>query len=332
MPGDPTDDLPALPPDVPSGGGLSRGEPGPVPGERPLLVLGAGVMGCGIAALALSGGLSVLLVDPDADRLDAARADVRAHLRTAQLLGVATGPLGELTTATDPSGARDPIAVVEAVTEDVETKAKALTGVCATVPPGTPLVSNTSSIPMGELAPALPRPADLVGAHFMNPPCLIPSVEVVRGPLTSDAAFAGLTALLARLGRTPVQVGDAPGFVTSRLLHPMINDAARVVESGTADAAAVDALMRDCLGHREGPLRTADLIGIDNLVDSLRVLRQRTGDARCEPCDLLLAKVDAGHLGRKSGRGFYDYGSPERRSRDGGSPDRGRHDSEGVGR
>ncbi|ACU37096.1 3-hydroxyacyl-CoA dehydrogenase family protein [Actinosynnema mirum] len=306
----PSSDNPS--PDGASPDGAARGEPGRPAGERPLLVLGAGVMGCGITALALSRGLPVLLVDPDADRLDAARADVRAHLRTAQLLGVATGPLGELSTATDPSGAHEVVAVVEAVTEDAETKAKALTGVCATVPPGTPLVSNTSSIPMGELAPALPRPGDLVGAHFMNPPYLIPAVEVARGPLTSDAAFTGLTALLARLGRAPVQVGDAPGFVTSRLLHPMINDAARVVESGTADAAAVDALMRDCLGHREGPLRTADLIGIDNLVDSLRVLRLRTGDERCEPCDLLLAKVGAGHLGRKSGRGFYDYGHPGR--------------------
>jgi methoxymalonate biosynthesis protein len=141
----------------------------------------------------------------------------------------------------------------------------------------------------------------------MNPPYLIETVEVIRGARTSGATVEAVTSLLTALGRTAIVVGDAPGFVTSRILHPMINDAARVVQAGTATVDAVDALMQGCLGHRTGPLRTADLIGLDNLVDSLRVLHERTGDEGCRPCELLLAKVGQGHLGRKSGRGFYQY-------------------------
>jgi methoxymalonate biosynthesis protein len=141
----------------------------------------------------------------------------------------------------------------------------------------------------------------------MNPPYLIRTVEVIRGARTGEDTMAALGRVLAALDRQPVVVRDAPGFVTSRVLHPMINDAARVVEEGTASVEAVDALMEGCLGHPTGPLRTADLIGIDNLVDSLKVLYERTGDEGCRPCDLLLEKVRQGELGRKSGRGFYDY-------------------------
>jgi methoxymalonate biosynthesis protein len=171
-------------------------------------------------------------------------------------------------------------------------------------------VSNTSSIPIDELAGAVVRPADLIGVHFMNPPYLIRTTEVIRGARTGEATLERMLTVLRALGREPVVVRDAPGFVTSRLLHPMINDAARIVQEGTASAEDVDALMQGCLGHRTGPLRTADLIGIDNLVDSLRVLFERTGDARCRPCDLLVQKTRDGHHGRKSGRGFYEYGEP----------------------
>ncbi|MCQ8193172.1 3-hydroxyacyl-CoA dehydrogenase family protein [Streptomyces rugosispiralis] len=281
---------------------------------RRLAVLGAGVMGSGIAALAVGHGIAVSLIDPDRRRLAEAPAKIDHQVRMARLMGalpdedvpgaLVTGPsLADLPTAGDLA----PTAVIEAVTEDAEAKAKVLAEVSALVAPGTPIISNTSSIPIDELALATARPVDLVGTHFMNPPCLIRTVEVIRGTHTGEATLDALRALLTALRREPIVVDDAPGFVTSRILHPMINDAARVVAAGTASAESVDRLMQGCLGHPTGPLRTADLIGLDNLVDSLWVLHRRTGDEGCRPCDLLLELVRAGHLGRKSGRGFYEY-------------------------
>ncbi|GGL09660.1 3-hydroxyacyl-CoA dehydrogenase family protein [Mangrovihabitans endophyticus] len=281
---------------------------------QPLAVLGAGVMGSGIAALAIGHGVAVSLIDVDRARLATAAARIDHHVRTAQLLGAspAADAPGELVTGLSPDGLLTgagavPAAVIEAVTEDADAKAKALADAAALVPPGTPIISNTSSIPIDELARAVPRPADLIGTHFMNPPYLISTVEVIRGTHTAEATLAAVRALLTGLRREPIVVQDAPGFVTSRILHPMINDAVRVVAAGTASVPSVDRLMQGCLGHPTGPLRTADLIGLDNLVDSLWVLHRRTGDEGCRPCDLLLDMVKAGRLGRKSGRGFYDY-------------------------
>ncbi|KXK59680.1 3-hydroxyacyl-CoA dehydrogenase [Micromonospora rosaria] len=290
------------------------GQNGTPDAGRWLAVLGAGVMGTGIAALAVGHGVAVTLVDVDRSRLDAAPASVDRQVRLARLMGalppeavpgdLVTGlSLAELSTV----AATTPAAVIEAVTEDPDAKAKVLADVSALVAPGTPIVSNTSSIPIDELAPATARPVDLIGIHFMNPPYLIRTVEVIRGPRTGDPTLERVRMLLAALGRDPIVVDDAPGFVTSRILHPMINDAVRVVAAGTATVEAVDQLMQGCLGHPTGPLRTADLIGLDNLVDSLWVLYGRTGDEGCRPCDLLLELVRAGHLGRKSGRGFYEY-------------------------
>jgi methoxymalonate biosynthesis protein len=142
----------------------------------------------------------------------------------------------------------------------------------------------------------------------MNPSYLIKMVEVIRGPRTSDATMAGVTALLRSLGREALVVNDSPGFVINRLLHPLINAAAALVEEGVATTEVVDGLLEGCLGHSTGPLRTADLIGLDNLVDSLNVLYQRRGDEAFRPSALLLAKVREDDLGRKTGRGFYDYG------------------------
>ncbi|WP_221357978.1 3-hydroxyacyl-CoA dehydrogenase family protein [Streptomyces beigongshangae] len=283
--------------------------PHPAAGPHRIAVLGAGVMGVGITALALGHGIPVLLVDIDKERLGRARDDIDRELRTAQLLGrlPAAGGTAALELATDTGGVDDVTAVVEAVTEVTEVKAGVLADVSARVRPGTPLISNTSSIPIDELAGHAERPEDVAGTHFMNPPYLIPTVEVVRGARTGEGTMAAVSTLLTALARDQVVVRDAPGFVTSRVLHPMINDAARVVQEGTATPEAVDALMEGCLGHPTGPLRTADLIGIDNLVDSLRVLHRRTGDESCRPCDLLLDKVRQGELGRKSGRGFYAY-------------------------
>jgi methoxymalonate biosynthesis protein len=276
-------------------------------GDR-IAVFGAGVMGVGITALAVGHGVSVLLVDVDPDKLANASSEVRRHLRMAQLMGVLPDvPIGGLTTSESPDGVESAIAVVEAVTEHFDTKVKLHNEIAAAVAPGTPRITNTSSIPVAELAAAVPRPEDLVGVHFMNPPSLIRTIEVIRGPQTGAAPLAIVRALVERLGRRPIVVADGPGFVTSMLLHRMINAAADLVEQGRTSVEDVDALMEGCLGHPSGPLRTADLIGIDNLVDSLRVLHERTGDVGCSPSQLLLRKVAKGEFGRKTGRGFYEY-------------------------
>ncbi|GAA1012174.1 3-hydroxybutyryl-CoA dehydrogenase [Acrocarpospora pleiomorpha] len=278
-----------------------------VAGAR-LGVLGAGVMGTGIATLAIGHGIPVVLVDVAEDRLATARRRVDAQLRHARLMGAvpARDPAG-LTTAAELAAVAGATAVVEAVTEDAEIKTKVLEEVSSLVAAGTPIVSNTSGIPIGELGRFVSRPDELLGIHFMNPAYLITMVEVIRSARTSDETMAAVTGLLARMGRRGIVVRDAPGFVTSRLLHPMINEAARIVGAGVATAESVDDLMRGCLGHPTGPLRTADLIGLDNLVDALSTLWERTGEASFQPCELLRQKVAAGHLGRKSGKGFYDY-------------------------
>jgi methoxymalonate biosynthesis protein len=274
------------------------------------MILGAGVMGVGIATLGIGFGLPVTLVDVAEPKLERARRTIRQELKLAQLMNALpqdTRPGELVTTVSIEEGARAGV-VIEAVTELADVKSAVLAKVSELVRPGTPVVSNTSSIPIDELADSVARPEDLIGTHFMNPPYLIPMVEVIRGRRTARATEETLAAVLAELGRKPMVVADNPGFVTSRVLHPMINDAIRVVREGTATAETVDELMQGCLGHRTGPLRTADLIGLDNLADSLRVLHERTGDDGCRPDPLLLDKVRQGHLGRKSGRGFYDYG------------------------
>jgi methoxymalonate biosynthesis protein len=275
-----------------------------------LAIIGAGVMGTGIAAMALGYGTPVVVVDVSEAILADSRDRIGRQLRHAQLLGAlpadrAAGALSVSTSIADTVGAA---AVIEAVLEDAAVKVKVLSALSSVVPAGTPLISNTSSIPIEELASSVKRPDELIGAHFMNPPYLVKMTEVIRSPQTSDATVEAVVSLLAGWERRAIVVRDSPGFVTSRLVHPMINDAVRLVADGIATAEAVDKLMEGCLGHRVGPLRTADLIGLDNLADSLQVLSERTGIDRFWPCELLLTKVAEGNLGRKSGRGFYDYG------------------------
>jgi methoxymalonate biosynthesis protein len=278
--------------------------------DHRLAILGGGVMGTNITTLAIGHGVPVVLVDVSEAVLARARETIAQKLRHAQLMGTLPPdrPRGGLVTSTSLHDVADATAVIEAVTERAETKAKVLAEVSAVVRPGTILISNTSCIPIDEMATWVVRGADLVGVHFMNPSYLIKMVEVIRGSRTSETTMEAVTALLASLGRQALIVRDAPGFVINRLLHPLINSAAMLVDEGVASAEVVDGLLEGCLGHSTGPLRTADLIGLDNLVDSLNVLYQRRGDESCRPCELLLGKVREGDLGRKTGRGFYDYG------------------------
>jgi methoxymalonate biosynthesis protein len=278
--------------------------------QHRIAVIGGGVMGTNIATLALGHGFPVVLVDVDDTALDRARSAIAGKLRHARLMGALPRDRrpGELVASADLHTAADATTVIEAVTELPETKAKVLADVSAVVAPGTTLISNTSCIPIDEMAASVARADELVGVHFMNPSYLFILVVVVRGPGTSDATMTAVTGLLAALGRESLVVRDSPGFVINRLLHPLINHAAMVVGEGVASVEVVDGLLEGCLGHSTGPLRTADLIGLDNLVDSLNVLYERTGDESCRPADLLLEKVRAGHHGRKTGQGFYDYG------------------------
>lgn len=274
-----------------------------------IAIFGAGTMGVGIATLAIGSGVPVVLVDVDADQLGSARGRIRRELRMAHMMGALprTGPVGELVTTDSVADVAGVTAVIEAITELAELKIKVQNDISNVVDPGTLRVSNTSSIPIDEIAGQVANPEQLVGIHFMNPPYLINTVEVIRGPRTGERAMETVDTVLAALGRTPIVVNDGPGFVTSRVLHRMINEAARVVEDGIASAEDVDALMERCLGHPTGPLRTADLIGIDNLVDSLKVLHERAGDDASRPCELLQRMVSEGKHGRKTGLGFYEY-------------------------
>jgi methoxymalonate biosynthesis protein len=278
--------------------------------EHRLGIVGAGVMGTNITALALGHGVPVVLVDLSDDVLATARRTIRQKLRHAQLMGALPDGRahGELTTTTVLEDVANATAVIEAVTEMADTKAKVLAGVSSVVRPGAVLISNTSCIPIDEMAASVARPEELVGVHFMNPSYLIKMAEVIRGSHTSDQTMGAVTALLAVLGREALVIRDSAGFVINRLLHPLINTAAKLVQEGVASAEVVDELLEGCLGHATGPLRTGDLIGLDNLVDSLNVLYERRGEECYRPCDLLLEKVRAGDLGRKTGHGFFDYG------------------------
>ncbi|MFI5957604.1 3-hydroxyacyl-CoA dehydrogenase family protein [Cryptosporangium sp. NPDC051539] len=278
--------------------------------EHRLAVIGAGVMGTNISALALGHGLSVTLVDLDEQVLAEAAQTIAQKLRHARLMrALPDVPHGRLTTTTVLGQVKDATAVVEAVSEVVEVKAKLLTEISRATAPGTVLISNTSCISIDELAEYVSRPEDLLGVHFMNPAYLITMVEVVRGSSTAERTMTAAADLLAALGRESLVINDSTGFVINRLLHPLINTAAMLVQEGVASAEVVDQLLEGCLGHTTGPLRTGDLIGLDNLVDSLQVLYERRGDESCRPCDLLLEKVRDGDYGRKTGRGFFEYGA-----------------------
>lgn len=273
-------------------------------------ILGAGTMGAGLAALAAGYGMPVAMVDVDPAVVGAAISRVRQHLRTGRLvagLPIPSNAGALVRVTTDLNEIAQASVVVECLPEDAALKRRLIGEAAEIVRPDTVLTTNTSAIPVDELADALPHPEKLVGTHFMNPPYAIEGVEVVCGPRTAPEALATVTDLLRRLGRQPVVVGDAPGFVINRILQHMINEAARVVQEGIAGAEQVDALFTRCLGHRIGPLGTADLIGLDNVVDTLKVLEERTGVATYEPCALLIDKVRRGELGRKSGTGFFDY-------------------------
>jgi 3-hydroxybutyryl-CoA dehydrogenase len=279
---------------------------------RTVAVLGAGTMGNGIAHVFARSGYSVILRDVETPYLDRARDTIAKNLdREIKKDKVAEGDkpqiLGRIRATTDMSEIARADFVVEAVPERLDLKLSVLRDADKLLRPEAILASNTSSISVTTLAAATSRPDRFIGMHFMNPVPVMILVEVIRALQTSDETFHATMALCERLEKRPVAVNDAPGFVSNRVLMPLINEAAFAVMEGVATAEAVDAVMKLGMNHPMGPLELADFIGLDVCVNILDVLYNGFGDSKYRACPLLRKMVAAGWLGRKSGRGFYSY-------------------------
>jgi len=275
-------------------------------------VVGAGTMGHGIAQVAASSGYRVTLVDVSAEALEKGVAAIGKSLGKLVDKGKIsaddkTAAEGRLGSAGELSALADADLVVEAVVERLEVKRQVFAELDRLCPPSTILSSNTSSISITRLAATTNRPDRVIGMHFMNPVPLMQLVEVIRGLATSQQTYDAVEAASRKMGKTPVEVHDAPGFVSNRVLMPMINEAVFCLYEGVGEAEAIDAVMKLGMNHPMGPLALADLIGLDVCLDILGVLHDGFGDPKYRPCPLLVKMVDAGRLGRKSGRGFYEY-------------------------
>ncbi len=275
-------------------------------------VVGAGTMGSGIAHVFARAGFSVLLCDVEQRFLDRALTQIRTNLgreaAKGKLAEAEVEPaLARVTPIVDREALSGTEFVVEAASERFELKAEIFRALDRILPESAILATNTSSISITKIAAQTRRPANVIGMHFFNPVPVMALVEIVRGLATSDATFEAVRELAVRLGKTPVEVNDAPGFVSNRVLMPLINEAAFAVMEGVATAEAVDQVFKLGMAHPMGPLTLADFIGLDVCVDILRVLQEGYGDPKYRPCPLLVRMVDAGWLGRKSGRGFYSY-------------------------
>ena len=279
---------------------------------KTVAVLGAGTMGNGIAHVFARAGYSVILRDVDQTFLERALDTIGKNLDREVKKGKLPVPerpavLSRIETVIDMAAIGVADFAVEAVPEKLEIKRAVLTEADKILRPEAILASNTSSISMTTLAALTSRPDRFVGMHFMNPVPVMALVEVIRALQTSDAVFNLTMELTKRLGKTPVAVNDAPGFVSNRVLMPLINEAAYCVMEGVATPEAIDAVMKLGMNHPMGPLEPADFIGLDVCVDILHVLQQGLGDPKYRACPLLKKYVAAGWLGRKSSRGFYTY-------------------------
>jgi len=275
-------------------------------------VIGAGTMGSGIAHVFARAGFEVLLCDVEQRFLDRALAQIRTNLGREAAKGKlpeveVEASVGRIKTTVDREALGAADFLIEAAPERFDLKADVFRSMDRILPEGAVLATNTSSISITKIAALTKRPEQVIGMHFFNPVPVMALVEVVRGMATSNACFETVRDLAVRLGKTPVEVNDAPGFVSNRVLMPLINEAAFAVMEGVATPEAVDQVFKLGMAHPMGPLTLADFIGIDVCVDILRVLHEGFGNPKYSPCPMLVRMVDAGWLGRKTGRGFYTY-------------------------
>ena len=277
-----------------------------------IAVVGAGQMGSGIAHVFAVAGFPVTMIDVNAEVLAKARASISGNLDRQVKKGTidAAGKeaaLGRIEPATTMHALRDAVLVVEAASERADLKFRIFEDIDQYAPGGAILASNTSSISITQIAARTKRPDAVVGMHFMNPVPVMQLVEIIRGHATSDETTARVVDLVRQLGKTPVEANDFPGFIANRVLMPMINEAVYCLMEGVGTAESIDTVMKLGMNHPIGPLALADLIGLDTCLAILEVMHAGLGDPKYRPCPLLRKHVDAGWLGRKTGRGFHKY-------------------------
>lgn len=279
---------------------------------KTVMVAGAGQMGSGIAQTAAAAGMNVLFYDVSLDIVHKALASITVQLgRSVDKGKLAAERMSDIVNRIQPAyrldDAKQADLVIEAITENLEMKTSLFHKLDNICPAHVILASNTSSLPITEIAAITGRPSHVIGMHFMNPVPVMPLVELIRGLETSQEVFEAVRNLAEQMGKTPVEVNDFPGFVSNRLLMPMINEAIFTVYEGVATVQSVDQVMKLGMNHPMGPLELADFIGLDTCLSIMEILHEGFKDPKYRPCPLLRKYVKAGRLGRKSGKGFYRY-------------------------